>query len=188
VGKQTGVLPLQPGSQPPAEPAGADAWHFHNGDLSEEAVLSVHHPKQGRDGSGLRIAVLHAWAWAENPHGPFTPENWALPYTRLGLPTPDVTAVSAAKAASLATAEGRAFFASRVHLVTGRAVADLEPLLLAPGGRIRARLPEPGAPGLTPADLAWLEKSWQAVVSELVAVAAPGEAARVREILDPSSP
>ena len=182
------VLPLDPGAQPPREPASADAWHFHNGDLSEEAVLSVHDPAHGRDAPGLRIAVLHAWVWAENPDGPFAPDNWSLPYTRLGLPPPDAAPPSAAKAVSLATAEGRTFFASRVRLATGRPVPDVERVLLAHGERIRALLPKPGAPGLAGADIRWLEESWHAVVSDLLAMAAAGDRERVRGMLDARAP
>lgn len=181
------VLLLDQEVQAPEEPAGADSWHFHNGELSDEALLSTHDPVRGRDRTGLRIAVLHAWLWAENPDGPFAAENWLLPYRRLGLAPRHATPRSA-KAVSLATTEGRSFVASRVRLATPHAVPDVDPVLLAAGERIRARLTEPRAAELTDADIRWLEESWQAVVRDLVALAAPNERRRIRELLDPGAP
>lgn len=180
------VLPLGHGIQAPEEPAGADSWHVHNGNLSDEALLSTHDPAGSHHSSGLRIAVLHAWVWVDNPDGPFAPDNWSLPYTRLGLAPPQVTPRSA-KAVSLATPEGRSFVASRVRLATADAVPDVDRELLAAGARIRARLTEPSAAQLTDADIRWLEESWQRVVRDLVALAAPNERRRMRELLDPST-
>jgi hypothetical protein len=37
---------------------------------------------------GLRLAVLHAWIWLDNPAGTFVTDNWALPFARLGLRAP----------------------------------------------------------------------------------------------------
>lgn len=178
------VLPLEPGARPPVEPAAAEAWHFHNGDFTEEAVLSVHAPADGEDAPGLRIAVLHAWVWDENPDGLFAAENWSLPYVRLGLRPPDGASHSAAKGAALATEEGRAFYGSRVSLAGGPPVEKLEPVLRAHGERIRARIQDPGASSLGRAEVRWLEDSWDAAVRDVVAAAAPATREQVRRVLD----
>lgn len=79
-------------SAPPTAglPVGAEAWHYHGGTVDEESFVLGHahgaHARRDRP----RMAVLHVWAWLDNPDGPFATDNWALPFARLGLPLPMV--------------------------------------------------------------------------------------------------
>ena len=62
-------------------------WHEHNGSIAEESLARS--TMQAAPGSaGLRVAILHAWAWLPNPDGPFITDNPALPYARHGLARP----------------------------------------------------------------------------------------------------
>lgn len=92
------ALPLLAGESPPPWPVAPGAWHDHYGSLDEETF----HPRSHMDPStdGPRIAMLHAWIWAENPAGLFAADNWAIPYLKLGL-EPDPVSVDAARALSL---------------------------------------------------------------------------------------
>ena len=99
------ALPLSPGESPPDFPhAGEHAWHDHAGALDEESVL-LHQTMSGHGTrSGLRLALLHAWVWLDNPEGVFGSDNWTLPYARLGVTAPTgFPPVAAAKMVSLAS-------------------------------------------------------------------------------------
>lgn len=89
VGAAFAVL-LKDGEQPPSSgiPVGPDEWHYHSGTVSEESFVASHAAGGHHHVSGPAIAVLHVWAWLENPDGPFATDNWALPFARLGLPLP----------------------------------------------------------------------------------------------------
>ena len=91
---------LGPGEEPPPYAPAEAHWHEHNGSIAEESFLSGHdvHARRG----DLRLAILHAWVWIENPDGVFVTDNWALPFARLNL-APSIHAYDAARVASLAT-------------------------------------------------------------------------------------
>jgi len=76
------ALPLGAGDSLPTAPR--NAWHAHSGSVDEASFLPRH---AGHDAanSGVRIAVLHAWAWLDNPDGQFATDNPALPFARAGL-------------------------------------------------------------------------------------------------------
>jgi hypothetical protein len=70
-------------------PAPRSAWHYHAGSVDEESFIASHAAHGAADTSrGPRIAVLHAWLWADNPAGLFATDNWALPWLRLGVDPP----------------------------------------------------------------------------------------------------
>lgn len=83
---------LDPGEQPPAYRPAAGYWHEHNGSVAEESLPGghgAHAQSHGRGGGGgavppIRLAILHAWIWTENPEGVFVTDNWALPGLRVG--------------------------------------------------------------------------------------------------------
>jgi hypothetical protein len=87
----TGVaytVPVNPGEQPPVLPFHKARWHFHSGNLMEEA-FGLHEKGMHDEESGIvRLGMLHAWVWSDNPNGLFTADNWALAYKRLGLESP----------------------------------------------------------------------------------------------------
>jgi hypothetical protein len=87
-------------------PAPRSAWHYHAGSVDEESFIASHAAHGAADTTrGPRIAVLHAWLWADNPAGLFATDNWALPWLRLGVeppgpsPGPDSLTMMAALAA-----------------------------------------------------------------------------------------
>lgn len=97
------------GGAPPTEgiPAGANPWHYHGGTVDEESFVLGHAHGAPARSDQPRMAVLHVWAWLDNPDGPFATDNWALPFARLGLPRP-VVAPSREVAHALALAAGGA--------------------------------------------------------------------------------
>jgi hypothetical protein len=108
------ILPVRPGESPPPFPAGG-TWHFHSATLNDEAFgHRPHHHAMESDGpmesDGVRLAMMHAWVWKENPDGVFTADNWALSYVRHGLPVPASVDPMAAKALFLSAADGVAYY------------------------------------------------------------------------------
>jgi hypothetical protein len=93
---------LGPHEQPPDFAPAQGHWHEHNGSIVEESFLAGHeaHTSEG----DLRVAILHAWIWIENPDGLFVTDNWSLPFVRLGATMPDARGRDAARSAALATA------------------------------------------------------------------------------------
>jgi len=93
---------LAPDEQPPDFAPARGHWHEHNGSIVEESFLAGH---ASRVSSGeLRLAILHAWIWIENPDGLFVTDNWSLPFIRLGTAMPSSHGRDAARSAALATA------------------------------------------------------------------------------------
>lgn len=99
------AIPLQRGQHPPALPDGVNAWHEHNGTVDEETFLPEHGGEHSRELPGTRLAILHVWTGLHNPAGPFSAENWALPFARLGLVAPATISEAAARALSLAAGQ-----------------------------------------------------------------------------------
>ena len=93
------ALPLTDSEVAPAFPD-RSLWHDHIGTIEDESMLMAHNAPHGATG-GLRLAVLHAWIWLENPDGTFVTDNWALPYARLGLRVPGPAPGGAARALAL---------------------------------------------------------------------------------------
>lgn len=107
----------------PANPFPPDAWHRHSGSLDMESHRTDHEDGDVHD-HGLAthsreaeaaVAVLHGWVWIDNPAGVLEPNNWALPYVRLGLSRPENTTPEADRALSLLSM-GAEFFIVRAQL------------------------------------------------------------------------
>jgi len=181
---------LAPDAPYPSFPSGdAHAWHDHNGSVAEE-VLPLGHVAAGArpTRAGSRIGVMHAWLWLANPAGPFAPNNWALPYARLGLAPPagdsGAAAAAAARALSLANG-GDAYY---VHAIVAAAApndsetARVGAILAGYGGfatelaaRLAARPPrESRAP-----EVAALAALWEPLWSQIAAVLRPETSARL---------
>lgn len=107
----------------PANPFRLDAWHRHSGSLDMESHRTDHEDAGVHD-HGLAthsreaeaaVAVLHSWVWIDNPAGVLEPNNWVLPYVRLGLSRPENTTPEADRALSLLSM-GAEFFIVRAQL------------------------------------------------------------------------
>lgn len=110
------------GNAPPQNPFEPDAWHVHSGRLDMESHRTdhegagVHGPEPvGHGQSETGISVLHAWVQVENPAGVIEPNNWALPYFRMGLSRPQGATPEADRAVALAS-QGAGFFIDRAKL------------------------------------------------------------------------
>jgi len=163
------AIPTRGGEGAPEEPVGASAWHYHGRTVDEESFLADHHHAGEGAGPDTRVAVLHAWAWVPNPAGAFEPDNWALPFARLGATPPPGAGAAAGKALSLASV-GRPFFLKVLRDLCG---ADSASAALAAGvvagraGAIASWVRERGDRPLTPADGAWLEGQWAGLWEDL---------------------
>jgi uncharacterized coiled-coil protein SlyX len=121
----TGVAyatPVRSGEDPP-DFVLPGLWHFHSGTVDEETLLlnprSMHHGT----GDQPRLAMFHAWVWAENPSGLFAQDNWALPFLRLGLPVPDDPLPQAGKALFLGS-DGVDYYARLVDVAGAPSEVD----------------------------------------------------------------
>jgi hypothetical protein len=121
---------LGPGAEPPRVPPANGYWHEHNGSVVEES-RPLHHPG-GASGSssegaadGIRVSVLHAWVWAENPSGLFVAENHALPFVRLGIAAHPDLPPAARHALSLAL-DDEGYHASVIRGAVGAAPAEAD--------------------------------------------------------------
>jgi hypothetical protein len=97
----TGVaytLPVQPGEQPPPLRFEDARWHYHSGNLEEEAYGLHEHSMHDDHADNVRLGMVHAWVWSVNPHGLFAADNWALSYMRTGLEAPNDPNPDASKA------------------------------------------------------------------------------------------
>jgi hypothetical protein len=173
----TGVVytvQLKPGEAAPAAFPGAH-WHDHVGSIDEESLLFGHEGMAATD--GLRLVVMHAWIWTENPSGMFTTDNWALPFRRLGSASPADVPVDMGRAVSLLN--GGASYYRRLFAAAGqldeRAAARVDAIVTERSQRLeawwRGRTPGP----LTPTEAAMLSQAWRDLQASVVA-AVPREA------------
>jgi hypothetical protein len=59
---------------------------------------------------GFRLSMVHVWLGAENPDGVLAQNNWTLPFLKAGMPAPARASSEAARALSLSSDEGMAFY------------------------------------------------------------------------------
>jgi hypothetical protein len=78
-------------------PGWPDAWHEHSGLLVDESGVA---PGESTE-SSTHVWVLHVWTTLANPGGRFSPDNWALPFLRAGLPIPASVDADASRALAL---------------------------------------------------------------------------------------
>lgn len=103
VGYITTTTPTDTG---PKVPSLAEYWHEHSGLLDEESgARPVDAGTHASTRSGSRVWVLHVWTSLQNPDGPFAPDNWSLPFARVGLVPPATADADAARAIGLAGPE-----------------------------------------------------------------------------------
>ena len=168
------VVDRRDGSGPPPNPFEAGAWHVHSGRLDMESHRMDHVGEglagtqpvaHGRQPAG-GVSVLHAWVWVDNPAGVLQPNNWVLPYVRLGLSRPFDATPEADRAISLASL-GADFFRASAELLTepldsGPAAGWQEALRRAEAEVVawwQTRSERP----LTSAEVQWLDDLWRRV-------------------------
>ena len=150
-----------------AIPAPPSAWHYHAGSVDEESFIASHAAGGVTDTTpGPRIAVLHAWLWADNPAGLFATDNWALPWLRLDTSPPagGARADSVTLMVALA-AGGEHYFTTMLRLRDGldaEATDRIARILGRYADRLRADRLRAGR--LTPSELA---VAWSGLDSEL---------------------
>ncbi len=153
-------------------PAPASAWHYHAGSVDEESFILSHAQRgdSAAQGSGPRIAVLHAWLWVNNPAGLFATDNWALPWHRLGIaPPPDSDRPSPAGFTAALAAGGGEYFLALLRIRDGLKPERAEPvakLFKRFAGLWRARLQGPATRGL-PVPMTELSEDWADLETEL---------------------
>lgn len=91
-----------PGKNPPKLPFKEMEWHYYSGNIREAAYGIQHKYSPYEKRKMVRLAMVHVWAWTDNPNGLFGSDNWALSYMRLGLKYPDKPDAAASKALFLA--------------------------------------------------------------------------------------
>jgi hypothetical protein len=187
----TGVIyarPLAPGEALPDFPRAGFPWHDHAGAIDEEAVLLHHVPTAGDGAGGLRLTMLHAWVWLDNPDGTFSADNWALPFVRLGLAVPERIPTDAARMLSLLSGGDRYYRMLVRALVRPTPEEDAAVAVYLEEARagLATRLPRYAADGaLDGAALDSLESGWQALWREVAGVLRPEAAARLQPLILP---
>ncbi len=112
-------------------------WHFHQGTIRDESFgRSQHDMEQAR---GVRLAVLHAWIWMQNPAGVFARDNWVLPYVRAGLAPPADPSVGASRALSLVSGNVTFWREHFLH-TTAASPEEVDAALQTSGDAVRAVL------------------------------------------------
>jgi len=161
---------------PPAQlPVPADAWHFHQGTVTEESFVRGHAGLGPFEhGGGPRIAVLHAWIWLDNPDGLLATDNWSLPYTRLGYPAPTEAPHDAARAMALAAGDDGRNYVEALLRAVGRpsAVEAQAVALLVERHQAAARALLTGDTD-GPAPVAALAHCWAALLEDVRATVRP---------------
>lgn len=129
------ALVLRGGEAPAPSPIPCQAWHAHTGTVAEEALslhsaalngLDSHHADEcggthhhhGHDASAsapARLATVHAWIWLDNPDGIFAPDNWLIPYLRMGIEPGPASDTRAGRGLALGAGDARYFTALLRH-------------------------------------------------------------------------
>jgi hypothetical protein len=183
----TGVvyaLPLTDNQAPPSFPFDRSLWHDHIGTVEDESLLLAHDVPQGPTG-GLRLAVLHAWIWLENPEGTFVTDNWALPYARLGVRVSDRPPAGAARALALISGSTPYYIslADRIGSPTDAERERISATIARHNALIttwwKSRTPNPE---MNAADVSRLNGMWQAMWSDVERSVSADVARRLRRI------
>ena len=180
------AIPAHDTVELPSAPISRSHWHFHSSTVEDEELLPTHR-MAGMSDTALRIAVLHAWVWVDNPEGLFTPDNWALPWVRLGLAPPPGTPVDASRAISLASGGEEYFAALLAHV--GRADSDatrqIRAVLVEARADLEVRARSLAREGhVTAADIDWLTDRWAAMWRDLERAVPDGVWAAMRNVRD----
>ena len=149
-------------------PGWPNAWHEHSGLLTDESGARVGTTKSLS--SSTRVWVLHIWTQLRNPNGNYTPDNWALPFARLGIRAPPNIDADAARALSLAVG-GDSFLLDILSYSglrdSATAVAVDAALDTARASAERVAAGARTAAVVSPADVAALQGIWRSLADSL---------------------
>lgn len=150
-------------------PGWPTAWHEHNGLLAEESGARA---EAGAPRHGTHVWVLHAWTRLPNADGTYAPDNWAVPFARLGLDPPRDVDADAGRALSLATG-GDAYLRDVLTFagIVGSRGAEVDTLLAMAATRVQrviARTTSAGA--VRDDDVAALRTEWRDLAAALRAL------------------
>jgi hypothetical protein len=181
--------PLHGTEAAPDFPVPGYPWHDHVGAIDEESVLLHHVPTGEGAAPGVRLAMLHAWVWTDNPDGVFAADNWALPFVRLGLEVPLQIPPSAARALSLLSggdAYYRLLFRALVRPAAEQEVHAHSRITLA-RDRVQQWLDAraQGEIRVSEADLAMLSAYWRELWTDIRGRVDPVAAERLHLLLTP---
>jgi len=169
---------LGPDEAPPEGPFPRRAWHDHTGGVDEESLLLAGPMSVHGEGNGFRLSMVHVWLAAENPDGVLAQNNWALPFLRAEVPAPARSSSEAARALSLSSDEGRAFYEQLLREGVGLKGRDLELANSAfddaaqASRRFRERLGS--TTGATEEDVEALEAIWDSLWTRIERTMPPG--------------
>ncbi|HYW32139.1 MAG TPA: hypothetical protein VE869_11575 [Gemmatimonas sp.] len=176
------ALALRPGEKPPAIPTDAQ-WHDHVGTIDEESLLFGHDRQSGSD--DLRLVVMHAWLWTENPGGMFATDNWTLPLARLGITGSRTVPSTAARALSMiadSVAYHERLFTSAGALDEKERVVVEEIIARHRTGISAWWAKRETAPTLQPDDVEWLSRTWAQLRSDVTRAISSAAAKRLDSV------
>jgi hypothetical protein len=178
------ALPIGATETVPDFPWAAGAWQYLDGNVAE-AGLPSDGTSAGATAGGLRVAVLHAWIWLENPLGALAMHNWALPFRRLDLTSPSATNPAAAHALGLVT--GGASYYRKVLLALGQPsateVAEIDELIEDHRRKVDDWLSlHASSASLSANDVAPLAAIWQSLQTSILERVGSATRARLRSL------
>ena len=171
------AIALGPGQKVPDALLGAH-WHDHVGSIDEESLLFGHDGMTGGGGDSVRLAVMHAWVWVDNPAGTFATDNWSLPFARVGAQAPPNVPPEAARAMSL-VGGGDAYYAmlfASIGQLEERHAEAVRGIVARHAERVSGWWRLRGGE-VSRQDLDWLAASWASLEAD-VARAVPAAAAK----------
>ena len=151
------------------------SWHEHSGLFADESGARAGHHDARVDAT--HVWVLHAWTRLPNPGGRYQPDNWALPFARVGLVVPADRAVDADAGRTLSLASGGDRYLlgalSDAGVVGASQQAGVEQIVSAVRQRVHADIA--AARGVGGAiDVDRLRAQWHAMATELRALLGGG--------------
>lgn len=144
------------------------AWHEHSGLFADESgARSGRHDARA---AATHVWVMHAWTRLPNPGGRYQPDNWALPFARVGMAVPVDRAVDAdaGRMLSLASGGDRYLLGALVDagIVGVAQQSRVEQIVAAVRQRVDSDIATARAAGGT-LDVDRLRTQWQAMAGEL---------------------
>jgi hypothetical protein len=174
---------LGAGAAYPDFPRGLHAWHDHSGLVEDEALPMAHASHSSSQSSAqMRLGIMHLWTGVENPAGPWTADNWALPFIRAGVRP--VQSDDAARALALVADSGHYYL--EVLTMVGRLDSTAASYRISPmfysAARAVAAVTTRAHMQLSEADVAELEQLWRTLGEQLRDRSSPDERARLRPL------